>query len=277
MNAILPLLESQLQESPENIDLLKRLSEIYRQQGRLSKAKLLQKKLLMLAPESLYAKVVNNQVLSLQSEDWHSDLFWPAPYVHEENVLSKNEHEEFLAWCHSKKTSFKPAKIFKSDSVITDEKFRNQLIYNCSKLEKSQMLSKFQPVITSVMSQLGISHNRLKAVNTQVSLTQLNGFGKTHSDGVVKPTETPLTEFSLLYYLATDPLSFHGGDLRLHDTNFKLGTYNIASTKIPFASNSLVFFPRYFFHEITQVSSELPLAWNDGRFAILFKLLIEEC
>ena len=277
MEVVLPLLEQKLLEAPEDISLLQRLSEIYRQQGQLKAAEAIHQKLLSLDPQSPYIKALNHQVIGLEPEDWYSDLFWPTPFVYEENVLPENEYDEILAWCQSKKEGFEAAEVSRDGSIKVDEKFRSQSVYSFGKKEEVKFLSKLQPIIKNCISRLGMENHDIKTAGRQISLTAQGGFGKPHSDGNLKPTQTPLVEFSFLYYLAPSPLAFSGGDLVVYDTNFKLDSYSSIGTKIPFSSNSLVFFPRYFFHEITQVSSELPLAWHDGRFAILFKLLIEEC
>ena len=65
MAAIQPIIEQELAKSPDNLSLLRRIAEIYRRQGQLSKAKSVYERLLLSEPDDLYLKAINNLITCL--------------------------------------------------------------------------------------------------------------------------------------------------------------------------------------------------------------------
>ena len=277
MNVIQPIIERKLASQPDDINLLKRLEEIYRQKGELIAAKKIARKLLSLDENSDYIKVLNNLISSFSPNDWQQNIFWPTPYIHQENVLCEQEHQDLLQYCYSKKAHFDVASVGKKDGVIKkDLNFRNQTSYDLDNQGIELVYNKLKQHVISGLSELGLQRDKIKIHAIQISQTPKGGYGKVHSDGVPGTNETPLREFSFLYYPASQPKAFTGGDLLLYDTNFKKNKFSSNLTKISLSPNSLVLFPRYFHHEITQVQSPSALAWEDGRFAILIRLKVED-
>lgn len=276
MEAMLPMLKQQLTASSPDINLMERLGEIYRHLGRLNDAKTTYRQLRQLDESDQYIALANNQLSRFTSQHLLSNLFWPTPFCHQESVLSQPEYTRILNWCHSKGSEFKPAEVELNRTKQVDLTFRNQSTYECNSQEVSWINNTFRPLIKKSIKELGLGNRKRNIIGVDLSLTQNGGFGKPHADGLTNETQSPIQVFSFLYYLSTTPSKFNGGDLVLHDTNFKSNSFKPISTKIPFSANSIVFFPRYFFHSINPVCEVSPMSWADGRFAIFINVLVED-
>ena len=160
--------------------------------------------------------------------------------------------------------------------ISEDPSFRSQTAYDLDNSGIEFMYNKLKQPIINSLSQFGLKAEKFKIRAIQLTQTPKGGYGNTHNDGVPASNETPLREFSFLYYPASLPVAFTGGDLLLYDTNFKSNTFKSNLTKISLSPNSFVLFPRYFYHEITQIESPSPLAWEDGRFAILVWIKVDD-
>ena len=170
-----------------------------------------------------------------------------APFVRRTNFLTSAEGERLLAWAHTQRERFAPAKVGPSGRRRVDISERCGLAappLACKDLD-AWFVPKVRAVLPTVSAQLGLRSLDDCGIVRQ-AVAYLNGdYGRPHRD------PPPLV---CSYYFHAQPRGFSGGDLLLYDTQVGTSDFDLwAFSRLRPTANSIVFHPGAYMHEVTPV------------------------
>ena len=264
-NALSDLL-AQAQKSLEgshDADALRRLGDIHRANGDFSTAREIYRRLRKLRPDDPSAlwlhAITAGRPLPAPPTGQRA-----APFVRIPNFLTPADAERLLSWAQDESARFQPAGVGKGGKRRISISRRGLALPPrvCTEVG-AWLVPKIRNLLPTVSAQL-----RLPALDdSQIHLTAtayLNGgYGWAHKD--------PEALVGNCYFHA-QPRRFSGGELLLHDTDFETGKPKTGLfSRIAPNSNSILFYPGAYFHEITPVTCETN-RFVDARFSVTFGL-----
>lgn len=246
-----------------DVSALRRLGDIHRAKGDFSTAREIYQRLCVLRPDDPSA-------LWLHAITAGHPLPAPptgvraAPFALIPNFLTPADAERLLSWVQDERARFVPARVFEEGGkshLDTSIRRGRALPPEFSTEVSAWFVPKIRNLLPTVSAQL-----RLPALDDrQIDLTAtayLNGgYGLAHKD--------PVALVGNCYFHA-QPRRFSGGELLLHDTDVETeAPANFVFSRITPNSNSIIFYPGAYFHQITPVVSETG-RFADARFSVTF-------
>jgi SM-20-related protein len=193
-----------------------------------------------------------------------------CPHLIFRDVLGAERVAAMLDYVAGRQDDFKSATIRsrKSGERVLDQSFRD-----CLSLKDLDVFEEPIRALFSAVTPQALDVFRM--IEPSVELRELGflaygdgGYFRAHIDTTERLDRLRLLSF--VYYFATTPRRFRGGELRLH--GFPVRTAGSAPATAPFIdvppdTDTLVIFPSWLRHEVLPVHVESG-AWIDGRFAI---------
>lgn len=256
-------LKATLDQNPYNIKVLKRLAEIYRQQGLLEQARASYQAILNLDaahPEALHWVYV----LSFEPGTKEHPVLQKdnASFFIKRSLLGEDHEALLLNFVKENTDSFKDIGYFLNDSqeVVDNSVRQTKGLRGCDEIGKS-VLAWLEENYDDLCSFFKMSKAALKFAATEITIYTDGGFGLAHKD-------SSANSLSFLYYFYRQPKRFTGGDLYIYDGDLTKNASNQTYTKATVYSDMLLVFPSHYYHEITPVhcpGHEL----MDGRMAFV--------
>lgn len=260
-------LHAQAQKSlsrEHDVNALRRLGDIHRARGDFSTAREIYRRLCVLRPDDpsalwLHAITAGHPLPASPTG------IRAAPFALIPNFLTPADAERLLSWVQDERARFVPARVVDEGGkrhLDTSVRRGWALPPRFSTDVSAWFVPKIRNLLPTVSAQL-----RLPALNDrQIHLTTtayLNGgYGMAHKD--------PESVVVGNCYFHAQPRRFSGGELLLYDTDVEKGEpSNFVFSRIAPDSNSIVFYPGTYFHQITPVISETD-RFADARFSVTF-------
>ena len=261
-------LHAQAQKSLRRLhdaNALRRLGDIHRANGDFSTAQETYRRLCVLRPDDPSA-------LWLHAITAGHPLPAPptglraAPFVRIPNFLTPADAERLLSWVQDKCAHFRPAKVIgKGGKRCLDTSIRRGLVLPprvCTEVG-AWLVPKIRNLLPTVSAQLRLPVLDDRQIHLTTTAYLNGGYGRAHQD--------PLALIGNCYFNA-QPRRFSGGELLLHDTDFETGKAKTGRfSRVAPNSNSIVFFPGAYCHEIAPVTCETD-RFVDARFSVFFGL-----
>jgi Rps23 Pro-64 3,4-dihydroxylase Tpa1-like proline 4-hydroxylase len=185
------------------------------------------------------------------------------PFQRYDNFLSPQEHEMVL-----RRTLSREAEFAESNVTTGDRSVRKSVVLSSDDF----IVPVFRAKILEVLPQLtGLTETRFLRstkpddVECQVTAHLDGGFYQIHNDSGSKETETRLITF--VYYFASKPNAFLGGELKLYESNLGVNCEATKYVLVEPTDNTLIFFPSGVMHEVlpTYVPTK---RFSDSRFTV---------
>ena len=262
------VLRRMLDGDPHNAKALMSLGDVHRAKGDLT------------AAAAAYRRA-NEQRPSWRKTIWMAAMLggerlpqapprgvWPAPFARITNFLTPAEHDCVLRTALARGDSFTAGKVGLALERRVRTSRRMALVAGRRACEDLAVwfVPKVRAVLPSVLTRLRLDRADPSRIDLEMTLYPDGGYGKPHQDPspAAYRVQTPIA----IYYFHRQPRMFSGGDLLLYDTDVETRSFCRASfSRIEPAANTIVFYPRSYFHEIAPV--QCPTGeFADGRFSL---------
>ncbi len=186
-----------------------------------------------------------------------------------DEFLAPQELEELVSYTLQREAEFQSSELVSPSGepgMIDSDHRRSRVLMDLGKHEEI-ILDRIRGVLPRVLDQLGIEPFPVTQVEAQITASNDGDFFRAHSDDSEEIIASRRITF--VYFFHSEPRSFEGGELRLHDSHGK-GRLQVSSgayqTVVP-QQNQIVFFPCSVLHEITPVECR-SRAFADSRFTL---------
>jgi SM-20-related protein len=193
----------------------------------------------------------------------------PAQCVVLDEFLAPQELEELMRFTLEHESDFSASTVVSPSAesgVINYDHRRSRVLMDLAQ-HQDVMLNRIKSVLPQVLDQLGMEEFSIADVEAQVTASNDGDFFHFHSDnGSERVASRHLT---FVYFFHREPRQFEGGELRIHDSRLKEGSYVSEGSyqAIVPQQNQIVFFPCEMLHEITPVKCASQL-FADSRFTL---------
>jgi len=193
----------------------------------------------------------------------------PAQCVVLDEFLAPQELEELMRFTLDHESDFSASTVVSPSAesgVINYDHRRSRVLMDLAQ-HQDVMLNRIKTVLPQVLEQLGMEEFSIADVEAQVTASNDGDFFHFHSDnGSERVASRHLT---FVYFFHREPRQFEGGELRIHDSRLKEGSYVSEGSyqAIVPQQNQIVFFPCEMLHEITPVKCASQL-FADSRFTL---------
>lgn len=261
-------LRRSLAANSADVRALMRLGDICRMQGRLADAGDCYARVALLRPDNRKAAWLKSMLSGEEVPHAPPPGYWPAPFVRIVNFLTPAEHGRVLEQALARRGAFAPGKVGagKRRRVQPDKRTGLVLDREACKDIAAWFVPKLRNALPPALSRLRLDPALPACIDLQMTLVQDGGYSLPHQDP--SPREHRLRTPLCIYYFRRRPQAYSGGDLLLHDTDVNARDCDLSAfSRIEPIDNSLIIFPRIWFHEVTLVQSASG-EFADGRFAL---------
>jgi Rps23 Pro-64 3,4-dihydroxylase Tpa1-like proline 4-hydroxylase len=186
-----------------------------------------------------------------------------------DEFLAPQELDQLMRFTLEHEADFRASEVVSltaEGGVINDEHRRSRVLLDLAQ-HQDLMLERIRTVLPQVLQKLGMEQIPIAGVEAQITASNDGDFFHFHSDnGSEKVASRYLT---FVYFFQREPRQFHGGELRIHDSQLagdeyvSEGTYQMIAPQ----QNQIVFFPCELMHEVTEVKCPSRL-FADSRFTL---------
>lgn len=261
-------LRRSLAANPEDVRTLMRLGDICRMQGRLAEAGDCYSRIALLQPGSRKAVWLKSMLSGADVPHAPPPGYWPAPFARIANFLRPAEHDRVLELTLARRGAFVPGKVGAGSGRRVRPDKRLGLVADGEACEDiaAWFVPKLRSVLPPALTRLRLAPALPACIDLQMTSFQDGGYARPHQDP--SPREYRLGTPLCIYYFHRRPKAYCGGDLLLYDTDVNAGDCDLSAfSRIEPIDNSLVIYPRIWFHEVTPVQSASG-EFADGRFAL---------
>ena len=261
-------LRQTLAANPQDQRALRRLGDLCRMQGRFAEARGCYLRLSRLKPSCRKAAWLSAMLKGDELPHAPPPGCWPVPFVRIENFLTPAEQGQVLDSALAKRSAFAPGKVGAGAKRGMQPAKRVGLVAGgeaCADIA-GWFVRKLREALPGALSRLRLDPALPAQINLQMTAFANGGYSRPHQDPSPKEyrSQTPLC----IYYFHRQPKAFQGGDLLLYDTDVNAGRYDLSAfSRIEPMDNSILIYPRVWFHEVTSVQCAEG-GFADGRFAL---------
>ena len=197
----------------------------------------------------------------------------PARCVILDEFLAPQECEDLTRFTLEHESDFRMSSVVSPHAeggdvsgVVNYDHRRSRVLMDLAQHE-DVMLDRIKSVLPMVLDKLGMEEFDLTGVEAQVTASNEGDFFHFHSDNGSERVRS--RHLTFVYFFHHEPRQFEGGELRIHDSHLKDGTYVSDETyqAIVPQQNQIVFFPCELLHEITPVRCASQ-HFSDSRFTL---------
>lgn len=197
----------------------------------------------------------------------------PARCVILDEFLAPQECEDLTRFTLEHESDFRMSSVVSPHAeggdvsgVVNYDHRRSRVLMDLAQHE-DVMLDRIKSVLPMVLDKLGMEEFDLTGVEAQVTASNEGDFFHFHSDNGSERVRS--RHLTFVYFFHHEPRQFEGGELRIHDSHLKDGTYVSDETyqAIVPQQNQIVFFPCELLHEITPVRCASQ-RFSDSRFTL---------
>ena len=262
-------LRRSLAANSEDVRTLMRLGDICRMLGRLADAGDCYSRVTQLRPGGRKAVWLKSMLSGNASPHAPLPGYWPAPFVRIANFLTPAEHDRVLQLALARRGAFAPGKVGAGSGRRVQPDKRIGLVAGgeaCKDIA-AWFVPKLRSALPPALTRLRLNPTLPACIDLKMTSIQDGGYSRPHQDPSPRGEHrlrTPLC----IYYFHRRPKAYSGGDLLLYDTDVNAGDCDLSAfSRIEPFDNSLVIFPRIWFHEVTPVRSASG-EFADGRFGL---------
>ncbi len=184
-----------------------------------------------------------------------------VPFHKIDNFLSPQEREAVVKRALSREAEFETSVVTTGETSV-----RKSVVLTSDDMIAPMFREKILeilPQLTGLAETIFVQSTAPDDIECQVTAHLDGGFFQIHNDSGSKETEERLITF--VYYFATRPNAFLGGELKIYDPHVSEEKPNYALVRP--TDNTLVFFPSGVMHEVlpTYVPSK---RFSDSRFTV---------
>jgi SM-20-related protein len=193
----------------------------------------------------------------------------PARCVVLDEFLAPQELERLTHFTLEHESDFSTSSVVSPNAesgVVNYDHRRSRVLMDLAQHEEV-MLDRIKSVLPMVLDQLGMEDFAIAGVEAQVTASNDGDFFHFHSDNGSERVRS--RHLTFVYFFHREPRQFEGGELHIHDSHLKDGTYVSDDTYqavVP-RQNQIVFFPCELLHEITAVKCASQ-RFADSRFTL---------
>jgi SM-20-related protein len=186
-----------------------------------------------------------------------------------DEFLAPQELDQLMRFTLDHETDFRSSEVVSltaEGGVINDEHRRSRVLMDLAQ-HQDLMLERIRTVLPQVLQKLGMEEIPIAGVEAQITASNDGDFFHFHNDnGSEKVASRYLT---FVYFFQREPRQFHGGELRIHDSQLAGDEYVTEGSYQTIApqQNQIVFFPCELMHEVTEVKCPSRL-FADSRFTL---------
>jgi SM-20-related protein len=186
-----------------------------------------------------------------------------VPFHRFDGFLSPQEHEAVLRRALAREAEFEASAVTTGDKSV-----RKSVVLTSDEIIAPifrRKILEVLPQLTGLAETIFTSSTRQDDIECQVTAHLDGGFFQIHNDSGSKETQERLITF--VYYFASGPNSFLGGELKIYEPNFDKNGQKANYALVQPTDNTLVFFPSGVMHEVlpTYVPSK---KFSDSRFTV---------
>lgn len=246
------ILKKKLISDPDNATILWQLGQIKRQKGELKNAIEYYKKLLIIKPDHKESAYLISVFEGKKINKYSFDCAYPAPFIAVNNFLDNKE--QLIIWKHIRKNKNNFIKSMIDGGRLRPEYRKSNILpeENLNEI-KLWFLEKLYIALSGKLENLLMKPLQIRHTEIELNIHGHGDYYKIHKDSGDNG-EIKNRKITFVYYFYKMPKKYTGGDLLLFDTNPKKNVYIDKFTRIIPLNNSVIFFPSYFFHQITPVN-----------------------
>ena len=263
-------LRSKIKSEPENVSYLIKLAHLLRKTGNLHEASMYLKKALALEPNNAEAGYLVSILDQKLNTNPCKKAYCPAPFLYIEDFLSPDEFSMIWSTIEKNKNYFKESVVYAADGTneVDSNLRKSKTLYKKNLGDISEwILSKIYKQLPEILPYLNL--DPFKPTSTEIQLTRHgnNDFFMIHQDSNKDIDSINNRTLTFVLYVHQEPKHFNGGEILLFDTDTQTNNYNDRFTRLTPSSNSIIFFPSNYFHQVMPVYL-LEDIFEYGRFAI---------
>lgn len=185
------------------------------------------------------------------------------PFHRIEGFLSPQEHKAVLERALSREAEFEASVV-----VTGDKSVRKSVVLHSDEMIAPifrRKILEVLPQLTGLAGAMSIQSTDQDDIECQVTAHLDGGYFQIHNDSGSKETATRLMTF--VYYFASKPDSFLGGELKIYESGADKTGHKANFVLVQPTDNTIVFFPSGALHEVlpTYVPSK---KFSDSRFTV---------
>lgn len=244
-----------LNSNPQDIKILSKLADVYRQAGELEKARDTYQKILKGDDGNKLASYTVSVLDQTPTGNFKLFGMIPVPYWQKKDFLMEAEISMLWNVIQEKQDMFEPSE---TTHGLDQEYRHSKVLY---KKSIKEIASWFLPKITECFetAMIHCNVNMFSISDYELELNQhLDGdFFIIHRDTQKKESDEEYAsarKLTFVYYFHSLPKRYKGGDLLLFDTDSMSDEYSMNYTRIIPVHNCILFFPSTAVHQVTPIS-----------------------
>src|SRR4029077_3236019 len=184
-----------------------------------------------------------------------------------DEFLAPQELQELTRFALKQENAFHISEVISpgvEGGIVDPENRRSRVLMDLGK-HGDVVVGRIQSALPRVLEKLGMKTFSVSRVETQITASNHGDFFRHHSDN--REEEVASRQLTFVYFFHREPKAFHGGELRLHNSQLENGAWTHPGdyrAVVP-EQNQIVFFRSELLHEITPVVC-LSQAFADSRF-----------
>jgi Rps23 Pro-64 3,4-dihydroxylase Tpa1-like proline 4-hydroxylase len=195
--------------------------------------------------------------------------FLRAECVILDEFLAPEELRELTRFALGQENAFHVSEVISpgvEGGVVDPKNRRSRVLMDLGK-HGDVVVGRIQSALPRVLEKLGMKAFPVSRVETQITASNHGDFFRHHSDNGEE--EIANRQLTFVYFFHREPKAFHGGELRLHNSNRENGVWTHTGAYRPVVpeQNQIVFFRSELLHEITPVVCPSQ-AFADSRFTV---------
>ena len=186
-----------------------------------------------------------------------------------DEFLAPQELQELTRFVLEQENAFHISEVISpgvEGGIVDPENRRSRVLMDLGK-HGDVVVGRIQSALPRVLEKLGMKTFSVSRVETQITASNHGDFFRHHSDN--REEEVASRQLTFVYFFHREPKAFHGGELRLHNSQLENGAWTHPGdyrAVVP-EQNQIVFFRSELLHEITPVVCPSQ-AFADSRFTV---------
>jgi len=186
-----------------------------------------------------------------------------------DEFLAPQELQELTRFALEQENAFHISEVISpgvEGGIVDPENRRSRVLMDLGK-HGDVVVGRIQSALPRVLEKLGMKTFSVSRVETQITASNHGDFFRHHSDN--REEEVASRQLTFVYFFHREPKAFHGGELRLHNSQLENGAWTHPGdyrAVVP-EQNQIVFFRSELLHEITPVVCPSQ-AFADSRFTV---------
>jgi len=186
-----------------------------------------------------------------------------------DEFLAPQELQELTRFALERENAFHISEVISTGvegGIVDPENRRSRVLMDLGK-HGDVVVGRIQSALPRVLEKLGMKTFSVSRVETQITASNHGDFFRHHSDN--REEEVASRQLTFVYFFHREPKAFHGGELRLHNSQLENGAWTHPGdyrAVVP-EQNQIVFFRSELLHEITPVVCPSQ-AFADSRFTV---------